>query len=69
MRRLINTFALSFLLLACAAPAGPDTIVYKTKTGEKYHKDGCGSLWKSKIAIKLADAKADGLTACKKCKP
>jgi len=46
-----------------------DPTVYKTKTGKKYHLSGCSSLSKSKIPIKLSKAKAEGLTACKRCKP
>ena len=36
------------------------TTVYITKTGKKYHNDGCASLSKSKSAISLDDAKAKG---------
>jgi len=43
--------------------------VYKTKTGSKYHSDGCSYLSKSRIPISLADAKAEGLTPCSKCNP
>lgn len=43
------------------------TTVYITKTGEKYHKDGCSSLSKSKIAISLSDAKAKEYEPCSKC--
>ena len=43
--------------------------VYKTKTGSKYHSDGCSYLSKSRIPISLADAKAEGLTPCSKCDP
>lgn len=43
--------------------------VYITKTGEKYHRDGCSSLRKSKIAVSLKEAVARGLGACKICKP
>ena len=32
--------------------------VYTTKTGSKYHVDGCSSLSKSKIPISLSDAKS-----------
>lgn len=49
--------------------AGGDTTVYVTKTGEKYHSDGCVSLSKSKIATTLQDAVDKGYEACKKCKP
>jgi len=46
-----------------------DTIVYTTKSGKKYHADGCRSLSKSKIPIKLKDAVARGYTGCSICKP
>ena len=36
--------------------AGGDTTVYITKTGEKYHNDGCSSLSKSKIQTTLQSA-------------
>lgn len=41
--------------------------VYITKTGDKYHAGGCRYLKKSKIAIDLSDAKAQGYTACAVC--
>jgi biopolymer transport protein ExbD len=41
--------------------------VYVTRTGKKYHRDGCRYLAASKIAISLKDAKAKGYTACKVC--
>lgn len=51
-------------------PATPVSVtVYVTKTGEKYHKSGCQYLRKSKIAIDLDDAIAEGYTACSKCGP
>jgi micrococcal nuclease len=48
------------------APSGGGE-VYVTKTGEKYHRDVCQYLAKSKIPISLADAMARGYTACSKC--
>lgn len=42
---------------------------YITKTGEKYHRDGCGSLSRSKIPISRADAIARGYTPCHNCNP
>ena len=41
--------------------------VYITKTGKKYHNEGCSSLKKSKIAISLSEAEAKGYTPCKNC--
>jgi hypothetical protein len=81
MRRLLATFTLciSFLCLtALPVPAQHDTVaqpdkqtqtVYITRTGKKYHRDGCQHLGASKIAISLKDAKAKGYTACKACHP
>ena len=41
--------------------------VYITKTGSKYHRDGCRYLRKSQIAISLSDAKNRGYSACSVC--
>lgn len=49
--------------------ADGNATVYVTKTGKKYHCDGCRSLRKSKIAMSLKDAKAKGYTACRICNP
>ena len=51
-------------------PAPKATVtVYKTNTGSKYHTSGCSYLRKSKIAISLSAAKAEGLTPCSRCNP
>jgi len=46
-----------------------ERIVYITRTGEKYHRGDCRYLSRSKIAIKLSEAKAQGYEACKVCRP
>ncbi len=43
--------------------------VYITDTGEKYHRSGCRYLKKSKYAISLSDAKAQGYDPCSVCDP
>jgi len=43
--------------------------VYITESGEKYHRDGCQYLQKSKTQISLDDAKNRGYIPCKKCNP
>lgn len=43
--------------------------VYITRTGKKFHRNGCRSLSRSKIPIKRADAIAGGYGACKVCRP
>ncbi len=46
-----------------------DTIVYITKTGKKYHRDGCKYLRKSRMPIKMREASSSGYGACKICYP
>jgi hypothetical protein len=43
--------------------------VYITNTGEKYHRESCRHLAKSKIPIKKSDAISRGYEACKVCRP
>jgi micrococcal nuclease len=43
--------------------------VYVTESGTKYHQAGCRYLSKSKIAISLQEAKAQGHEPCSVCKP
>jgi len=45
------------------------TVVYITRTGQRYHKDGCRHLSRSKIESTISAAKAQGLTACGTCRP
>ena len=52
-----------------AEEAPVEVVVYVTKTGEKYHSDGCQYLRKSQISISLDDARASGYTPCSKCHP
>lgn len=48
----------------------PQTVtVYITDSGKKYHSAGCQYLKKSKIAIDLDSAKAEGYEPCSKCNP
>jgi len=72
MRKLNKCFLI--VVLACiiaglAFAAVPDTIVYVTKTGEKYHTEKCSSVRNSKIAITLGEAVSKGYEPCKLCKP
>jgi hypothetical protein len=43
--------------------------VYVTRTGKRYHRDVCRYLSMSKIRMTLKDAKAQGYTPCKVCRP
>lgn len=45
------------------------TIVYVTRTGIRYHLGSCRHLHSSKIPIEINEAKAEGYTPCKVCKP
>jgi hypothetical protein len=47
---------------------GKNEIVYITRKGNKYHRDSCRYLSKSKIAIVLDEAKKY-YKACSVCKP
>jgi hypothetical protein len=81
MRRLLAalTLCISFLCPAAlpvvaqrwtvAQQNSQTQTVYITRSGKKYHSDGCRYLAGSKIAISLKDAKAKGYTACKVCHP
>lgn len=53
------------------APAGPDddVYVYVTESGDKYHKEDCRFLKKSKIKLTLEEAKEKGYKPCSVCKP
>jgi hypothetical protein len=68
-------FFFSLSLLAQSAPKGgpqgrtEEVTVYFTKTGTKYHREGCRHLSKSKRPMSLKDAKARDFTPCKVCKP
>jgi hypothetical protein len=81
MRRLLAALALCLSLFcptALPVASQPGTqahqdakaqTVYITRTGKKYHRDGCRYLAASKIPISLNDAKANRYTACKVCRP
>ena len=53
-----------------AEPVLPENVtVYVTRTGKKYHRDGCSSLRRSKIPISLAEAKERNFGPCGRCNP
>ena len=43
--------------------------VYVTRTGKKYHRDGCRHLVRSRLPITLREAKQHEYAPCKVCKP
>ncbi|MBP3411936.1 MAG: hypothetical protein J6K89_01620 [Oscillospiraceae bacterium] len=73
-RNLSSSFILIILLILLIIPVSAytgngGTTVYVTETGGRYHASNCGSLWSSKISIKLEDAIIDGYTRCDRCNP
>ena len=46
-----------------------ETIVYITRTGHKYHRNGCRYLSRSQIPISLSNAKSSGYDPCSVCNP
>lgn len=46
-----------------------EVTVYVTETGEKYHRNGCKYLKKSKIPMGLDNAKLSGYEPCSICNP
>jgi phosphatidylserine/phosphatidylglycerophosphate/cardiolipin synthase-like enzyme len=46
-----------------------DPTVHITKSGKKYHREGCRYLSKSDIPVKLSEAKARGFGPCSACRP
>jgi micrococcal nuclease len=69
MRKFLMVVFILCVSLAVISAANPNLIVYKTKTGDRYHLDGCSSLSRSKIAITLEKAVNSGLTPCSRCNP
>jgi len=63
-KSLLLVFLLTFLIVNVFSQT-----VYITKTGAKYHTEGCRYLSKSKISIDLAEAITKGYGACSVCKP
>lgn len=51
------------------APAPDADTVYVTRTGKKFHRDGCSYLSRSEIPMARKHAMAQGYTRCSGCKP
>ena len=76
MTRRIIAFLLALtLIFAIAMPVfaetsdNGDTIVYRTRTGECYHRNGCSYLRSSCIELTLREAVERGLRPCSRCSP
>ncbi len=82
MKRTASTLLIVLLALSITAQAGDtkkkkpsppkeqtrEVTVYVTNTGTKYHTEGCRSLRKSSIPMKLSDAKKS-YSPCSICHP
>jgi len=56
--------------MASAPASGSESdIVHATRTGKRYHREGCRFLSKSDIPMTRAEAEAKGLTPCSVCQP
>jgi methylphosphotriester-DNA--protein-cysteine methyltransferase len=69
MKKKVAILLLVFFAISVVFAAPGSIIVYITKTGAKYHRDGCSSLKKSKISITLQEAVKLGYEPCKICNP
>jgi len=64
------TGVLAFQPSTSVQSSDPQTeMVCITRTGKKYHRDGCRYLSRSRIPTTLKTAKSQGYTACKVCQP
>jgi len=71
-RCFVITFVITFVCIfavAVAYAAAPDTVVFVTKTGSKYHREDCSTLRSSKIETTLGKAVAEGYEPCELCRP
>ncbi len=64
-RTLLAALAMGAALLLSAQ----DALVYVTRTGSKYHREGCSSLRAGATAVSLAEATAAGYEPCARCDP
>jgi hypothetical protein len=83
-RNWLRVLALILLSIAMLTPSAPlvaqqpslvrseqpkEQTVYVTRTGKKYHRDGCRHLVRSRLPITLREAKQHKYTPCRVCKP
>ncbi len=73
MKNKLLTGAIMFIVFSLCSginyAASGDTIVHRTKSGEKYHTSGCRYLSRSDYEITLENAVNRGLTPCSVCNP
>lgn len=82
MRHFVRLLVLLCLLVSASVAVAPfqqpttqaqaqnqTETVYVTRTGKRYHRDGCRYLASSRIPMSLKEAQAKGYTPCKVCRP
>jgi len=62
-------YVLILFLAVAAVSCAEDPQVFITETGEKYHRDGCRYLERSRIPIRLSTAVSLGYDPCGYCNP
>jgi len=68
-KKAIAIVILLVFIAAAVFSVPASTLVYITKTGEKYHRGNCSYLSRSKIETTLGSAVSRGYGACSRCKP
>jgi hypothetical protein len=69
INRIIQLLGFWLLLVSCTTVSSEAQTVYITKSGSKYHAEGCRYLKSSKIPVTLKVAKEQGYGACSVCSP
>ena len=65
----MKRLGISMSLILCISTFVLAQTVYITRTGSKYHSDGCRYLSRSCIPIALSEAKSEGYSPCSVCDP
>jgi hypothetical protein len=69
MKQLIKASICVFILTAFVAIKSFSQTVYVQETGKKYHTKNCSAAGTGKKGMTVTEAKKEGYTACKVCKP
>lgn len=65
----MKRLGISMFLILCISTFVLAQTVYITRTGSKYHSEGCRYLSRSCIPIDLSKAKSEGYSPCSVCDP
>jgi hypothetical protein len=69
MKQFIKAAICAFILTAFIGTKSFAQTVYVQETGKKYHIKNCSAAGTGKKGMTIAEAKKEGYTACKVCKP